>query len=138
MNSIRNLSSYDIAGKGIPDKIKTKILVCHMTPLDALESILGFPLGVSIKSGYRSKEWEKKHGRSGYSQHTYSELGAVDLTFDDFQNKKEHVIEALSKHTHYTRIAIYNSFLHIDYKNAQDDRWLYDFNWKRIRRLNEE
>lgn len=136
MDSIRNLSSYDIAGKGLPDKVKTKILVCHMTPLDALEGVLGFSLGVSIKSGYRSPEWERKHGRSGRSQHTYGHLGAVDLTFDNFNDRKDEVIEALSLNTYYTRIAIYNSFLHIDYKNPQSERWLYDYKWKRLRRLN--
>jgi len=133
--SITELNSYDIAGKGLPDKVETKVLVCHIRPLTALQDILGFDLHVSIKSSYRSKEWEKSHGRSGYSQHTYEYLGAVDLTFDDFNNKKDEVIEALSLNTEYTRVAIYNSFLHIDYKNSQSERWLYDSSWKRIRRL---
>ncbi len=132
---IHNLSSYDIAGKGLPDKVETKVLVCHIAPLKLLEEHLGFDLFVSIKSGYRSVKWEKDHGRSGRSQHTYSNLGAVDLTFDDFNNKKDEVIQALADRTKYTRVAIYNSFLHIDYKNPQSERWLYDYNWKRIRRL---
>ncbi|MCP4987709.1 MAG: hypothetical protein GY928_17120 [Colwellia sp.] len=132
---IHNLSSYDIAGKGFPDKVETKVLVCHMLPLKLLEEYLGFDLFVSIKSGYRSVDWEKAHGRSGRSQHTYSNLGAVDLTFDGFSLNKDKVIKALAEHTNYTRVAVYNSFLHIDYKNAQSERWLYDYNWKRIRRL---
>lgn len=132
---VTELSSYDIAGKGLPDKVETKVLVCHITPLTALQNILGIDLYVSIKSGYRSKEWEKEHGRSGYSQHTYEYLGAVDLTFDDFNLNKDKVIKALAENTNYTRIAIYNSFLHIDYKNSQSEKWLYNYKWQRIKRL---
>ena len=135
MYPINKLSSYDIAGKGLPEKVETTVLVCHMAPLKALQNILGFDLYVSVKSGYRSKEWEKQHGRSGYSQHTYEYLGAVDLTFDDFNKNKDKVIKALSEYTNYTRIAIYNSFLHIDYKNSQSERWLYNYKWQRLSRL---
>lgn len=132
---VDKLDSYDIEGKGFPDKVKTKVLACHIPPLTHLQDILGISLYVSVKSGYRSKEWEMRHGRSGRSQHTFSYLGAVDLTFEDFNGQKDKVISALSRHTNYTRVAIYDSFLHLDYKNPQSERWVYDKNWKRIKRL---
>ena len=80
---------------------------------------------VSLKSSYRSVEWEKSKGRSGYSEHTYNFLGACDITCDNFKENKGILLEALIASTRYTRLAVYNGFIHGDYRNSQNDAYVY-------------
>ena len=137
MNDIRKLSSYDIAGKGLPSKVETVVILAHINPLILAEAYIkekyncDIEITISLKSSYRSPEWEKAKGRSGYSEHTYNYLGATDITCKDFKKDKEILLKALMAITRYTRLAVYNGFIHADYKNAQDDAYVYNSKWVR-------
>jgi hypothetical protein len=137
MNSIHDIASYDITGKGFDKNIEQMVRACHMAPLKkaeaAIEKNCGFliKLYVSLKSSWRPVWWEKLKGRSGYSGHTYNFMGATDTTCDDFEANKEILLEYLIKETNYTRLAIYNGFIHCDYKNDYKDSWVYNSAWVR-------
>lgn len=133
MNTIHDIESYDISGKGLPDDVEKKIRLIHRPSLERVQCELGdsIKLEISLKSAYRSKEWERSKGRSGYSEHTYSGLGALDLTFNDFATNKDKVLKALIEHSLYTRIAVYNSFIHCDFKNKINDSYVYNSAWVR-------
>ena len=137
MNPIDKIESYDIAQKGLPPKVETVAYVAHMAPLLLVEDYIknkycrNIGISISLKSSYRSLEWERSKGRSGYGEHTYNFLGASDITCKDFKNDKDILIEAFIAVTRYTRIAIYNGFIHVDYKNAQNDAYIYNSSWVR-------
>lgn len=137
MHSIHDINSYDIKGDGLPKKVETVAYVAHMQPLKLAEQWIkdtydcDIKLYVSLKSSYRSVEWEKSKGRSGYSEHTYNFLGACDITCDNFKENQGLLLEALIAVTRYTRLAIYNGFVHGDYKNSQDDAFVYNSAWVR-------
>jgi hypothetical protein len=75
----------------------------------------------SLKSGYRSKNWEINHGRNGRSQHTFQDKGAVDWTCNNFDVDGMELLGLIIKHTKYTRITLYNTFIHCDYKEVDSD-----------------
>lgn len=137
MYPIRDIRNYDIKGDGLPSKVETVAYVAHMAPLIAVEEYIqkkykcDIKLYVSLKSSYRSQEWEKSKGRSGYSEHTYNFLGACDITCDNFVENKTILLEALIAVTRYTRLAVYNGFIHGDYKNSQADAYVYNSAWVR-------
>ena len=141
MNDIRKLSSYDIAGKGLPSKVENIVYVAHIAPLLLAEQYIknkyckDIGISISLRSSYRSLEWERSKGRSGYSEHTYNFLGASDITCKDFEKNKEILLEALIAVTRYTRLAVYNGFIHGDYKNAQDDACVYNDKWVRQQKI---
>jgi hypothetical protein len=94
------------------------------------------PIWPSAKSGYRSVSWEKSHGRSGKSQHTFQGNGAVDWTCENFIANKKDFLRNIIKLTDYTRIAVYDTFIHCDYKDTttgerqifksgNDSRWIF-------------
>ena len=128
-----NVSDFNITGRAIPQGIADKIVKHHLIPLWGVEEELPFKIFVSQKSGYRPHWYEIKKGRPGDSQHCFLMKGAVDLSCEDFINNKDLLLNALVSLTKYTRIAEYNSFFHLDYRNT--DRWLYDKNWNKIRPL---
>lgn len=117
-----NISDFNISGKPIPENIADKILKWHIQPMQRVRNILNFAMWASQKSGYRSKSWEKSKGRSGKSQHCYIGKGAVDWTCYKFTENKELFLQTIIEETDYTRIAIYNSFLHCDYKSTGSGR----------------
>lgn len=137
MNPVDKIESYDIAGKGLPSKVETLVLVAHMSPLLLVEKYIQDKYGcdievsISLKSSYRSPEWEKSKGRSGYSEHTFNFLGASDITCKNFKENYPILLEALIAVTYYTRLAVYNGFIHGDYKNAQNDACVYNSAWVR-------
>ena len=140
MNDIHNIKSYDIAGFGLPRKVDSVVVVAHMRPLQAVEKKIRLLCGedikleVSFKSSYRSVKWEESKGRSGFSEHTYKKLGATDVTCANFSENKDLLLKCLIEETDYTRIAMYNSFIHVDYKNERSDAYVYDATsgvWKR-------
>lgn len=137
MYPIKDIKSYDIKGDALPAKVETVAYVAHMAPLKLAEQWIkekyncDIKIYVSLKSSYRSVEWEKSKGRSGYSEHTYNFLGACDITCDNFQENKGILLEALIAVTRYTRLAVYNGFIHGDYKNSQADAYVYNSAWVR-------
>lgn len=116
MNLDFNISEFNISGDPIPEKICDKLLLYHILPMQRVRNEMGIWITASLKSGYRSLEWEKSHGRSGNSQHTFKGMGAVDWTCKEFDHYKEDFIKHIIRHTKYNRIAVYNSFIHCDYK----------------------
>lgn len=113
-----NISEFNISGRPLPEKIADKILHYHIKPMQPVRDKLKIKMWPSLKSGYRSVAWEETHGRSGNSQHTFKEKGATDWTCEDFiQNKKEFLKEIIEL-TDYTRMAVYDSFIHCDYKDT--------------------
>lgn len=129
------ISEFNISGEPIPEQIADKILEYHITPMLKIATVLNiYP---SQKSSYRSLKWEMSKGRPGTSQHVFRGKGATDWTCDDFANNKEMLISLLISETNYTRITIYNSFIHCDYKGRT--RNLYKSNsqsqWELIKTL---
>lgn len=116
------LSEFNISGNSIPEKVADKILHKHILPMQPVREELGYAIYPSLKSGFRSVWWEKKNDRDGTSQHTFIKDGAVDWTCKDFENNKDDLLESIIKHTKYTRIAIYEGFLHCDYKPTNNNK----------------
>jgi zinc D-Ala-D-Ala carboxypeptidase len=82
--------------------------------LDKARSLANIPFNIS--SGYRTKAWELKQGRSGKSAHT---LGmAVDVGFDSIA-QRDAIIKAAIK-AGITRIGIANNFIHLDIADKAD------------------
>ncbi len=115
-----SISEFNISGEAIPEDVADKILKWHVQPMQDVRDSLKQAVWPSQESGYRSVKWEKSKGRSGNSQHTFKGKGAVDWTCKDFSTNKDRFLELIIKHTDYTRIAVYNSFIHCDYKHTSD------------------
>lgn len=79
-----------------------------MELLDKLRETAGIPL--VINCAYRSKEWDKKKGRSGNSAHTKGV--AVDIRCNDSSNRFKIIKAAVELGI--PRIGIDGSFIHID------------------------
>ena len=126
-------SDFNITGQAIPPGVVDKIVEYHFIDLWKVEESVPFEIFISKNSGYRPKWYEIQVGRPGTSQHTFAKKGAVDLSCQDFINNKERLLAALVTYTKYTRIADYGTFFHCDFKNQQ--RWLYNSEWKRLKRL---
>lgn len=121
------ISEFNISGEAIPEVIADKILKHHIQPMQDVREELDYALFPSQKSGYRSKKWEIDHERSGTSQHVFDGKGAVDWTCNSFTERKKELLDSIIKHTEYTRIAIYEGFLHCDYKPTdQNKRQLFE------------
>jgi len=112
------LSEFVISEDKIPLSVGDKILKYHIEPMNTVRDIIQIPIYPSQNSGYRTVEWEISHGRSGNSQHTFKGKGAVDWTCKDFKKNKDDFLNLIIEYTDYTRIAIYNSFIHCDYKKT--------------------
>jgi len=113
--------------KTVALEIADKIYQFHIFPMQKVREELGVWITASLNSGWRPNWYEKSKGRSGNSQHTYEDewvkgSGAVDWTCADFPRNKDRLLELIIKHTTYTRIAIYNGFIHCDYKNTESNR----------------
>lgn len=117
--------------KTVPVDICDKIWKFHIVPMLWIRQQLGIKIWASQKSGYRPVWYEKEKGRSGNSQHTFKGKGAVDWTCSNFQENKEIFLELILEHTEYTRVAIYNGFIHCDHKpNESGKREIYSSNSK--------
>lgn len=114
--------------KEISVEIADKIYKNHIIPILEIRKKLGFPIFPSKRSGYRSKEYEISKGRSGGSQHTFVDRGAVDWTCFKFSSNKGLLLSELIKHSEYTRIAVYKKFIHCDYKETGGERQLFASN----------
>jgi len=129
------ISEFNISRKPIPQDIADKILKWHIVPMQRVRDIFGKAIWPSQKSDYRSKVWELSKGRNGNSQHVFRNQGAVDWTCHDFKANHKELLSLILKHTDYTRMAMYNGFIHCDYKSTRSgQRELYksgnDSKWK--------
>ena len=129
MHPVDKIESYDITGNGFPKKVEQVVRACHMNYLMYIDRLMHkehmVRVYVSQKSSWRPTWWERSKGRSGLSEHTYGFLGATDITCDLFTKNKHLLLEYLIKHTSYTRFAVYDGFIHADYKNEYDDAYAY-------------
>ena len=116
------ISEFNISSKPIPQTVCDKILHFHILPMQPVRDEMKIPIYPSQKSGYRSIAWEKRHGRKGKSQHTFKGKGAVDWTCKDFTKNQKTLLRKIIDHTEYTRMAIYETFIHCDYKETPTGR----------------
>ena len=110
----------------VPVEICTKIWLYHILPMVTVRAIMDIPMWPSEKSSYRPKSWEIQHMRSGNSEHTFRGKGATDWTCKDFAENKDQFLKLIIGHTKYTRIAVYDSFIHCDYKAQDGKRYIFD------------
>lgn len=125
-----SFSEFIITHKNIiPVHVADKLMKYHIIPMSRIRNTMGIPIWASEFSGYRPKWWELKKGRSGKSQHTFEGKGAVDWTCEDFEGNKPLLSALIIKHTDYTRISVYDTFIHCDYKETKSGkRELYESN----------
>jgi hypothetical protein len=132
------LSEFNISGEPIPENVADKILHHHILPMQPVRDELGIKIYPSLKSAYRSMSWEEDHGRSGTSQHTFKKRGkgATDWTCFSFRTNKKRLLEAIIKHTDYTRICVYSGFIHCDYKKTKDNkRQLFRYSYNKVKEI---
>lgn len=110
---------------GVPLHVVEKLVRYHLPILNRIREALGFPVIISAHSGYRTYEWEIIHGRSGYSEHTFKGLGAVDLTCEP-RHLPELRQELLK--SEYSHIAWYDHkrFFHCDFKDGELGRRFFE------------
>lgn len=121
------ISEFNISGQDIPETVCDKILTWHIVPMQRVRDKFNDSIWPSLESGYRSKQWELSHGRSGHSQHCFEGKGAVDWTCQKFSKNKDRLLKLIIEETDYTRIAVYKEFIHCDYKTTISmRRELYD------------
>lgn len=114
------LIEFIITGqKTISIELADKLYWYHIIPMIPVRKLMGISMTASLKSGYRPKWWELKKGRSGNSQHVFENDGAVDWTCFDFETNKEQFLKLIIEHTEYTRMAIYNGFIHCDHRETK-------------------
>jgi len=120
------ISELCITADPIPLEVSDKLLKYHITPMNKVRTELNVAIhcqtSKGLNSGYRSKDWEISHGRSGNSQHTFIGKGAIDWRCSFFPTNKTQLLELIIKHTDYTRMAVYDSFIHCDYKTTSDGK----------------
>lgn len=123
------LSDFCITRYAVPQSVADKIHLFHIIPLNLVRHYFNMPIYVSQKSGYRPRSYELSRGRNGLSPHTFKinkvqkvGKGAVDLTFADFGANKEAFISLILEHTDYTRIAVYGTFIHLDYEKTRSGK----------------
>jgi len=83
---------------------------------------------IVIRSASRSISHELRQGRKGASQHVYKNgQGAVDVSLVNYSEKNLNLLEnAILDTTNYTRVARYQTFIHVDFaKNRSGERGYY-------------
>ena len=114
--------------------IADKLYQFHIIPMNDVRKELGVWVTASQQSGHRPQWYEVDKGRSGNSQHTFKEdwikgSGAVDWTCKDFKENRDRFLNLIIQNTNYTRICVYDTFLHCDYKdtvNGKREIFRYD------------
>ena len=138
-----SISELCIEDADIPQHVADKLLKYHIIPMQKVRDKLGRAIycttSEGLNSGYRSENWEFSRGRTGDSQHVFKGKGAIDWRCKRFTETKHKLLHLIIKHTDYTRIAVYNSFIHCDYKANNGKRYLYESNssnrWKLTRKF---
>lgn len=144
------ISDFNISGDPIPNHVANMIYTYHQYPLNRINECTSLDVFPSFDtpgqpSAWRPRWWEKQRGRSGSSQHCFGEQedgtfdiengkGACDITCDDFQKNKWDLVKALLDYSTYTRLAVYNTFVHADYKHKGSGTQIFesgsDSKWK--------
>jgi len=108
-------------------EVADKLYQFHIIPMQKVREELGVWITASENSGYRPQWWERLKKRSGKSQHTYNDewkkgSGAVDWTCKDFAINKDKFLKLIIEHTNYTRICMYETFIHCDFKETSTSK----------------
>ena len=112
-----DISEFLKLGGKVPDTVPVhvveKLVKKHMPNLQHARDIVRVPIHVT--SGYRPVEWEHSKGRSGESQHTFQDDGAVDVSL--FRNTGKWTEFFFAIRPLYSRIAWYpiQNFMHLDF-----------------------
>ena len=118
-------SDFVINNAAVPKVIIDRIFEFHLQPLNLLQDHCPFEVKVSENSCFRPYSYELSRNRSGNSQHAFGQIlneildskGACDITCEDFKTNQYALLAALIEYTDYIRFAVYNSFIHADYKD---------------------
>jgi len=125
-----HISEFCIEDDDVPQHIANKILNM-IKILQPIREELGVPIIISGNSGYRPFEYEKRHGRSGKSQHCFKGKGAVDLTCN--HDKLKQLLFLLWK-SEFTRVCYYPNkhFIHCDFASKGKQSFICESgnNWK--------
>lgn len=89
--------------------------------LDKLREDAGIP--IVLNCAYRSKDWDKRRGRSGNSAHCKGL--AVDIRCNDSTNRYKIINSALSLGI--TRIGVAKSFIHLDIDESLPQNVMWDY-----------
>ena len=115
--------------KTVELEVCDKIWKYHIIPMVPVREALGVAIWPSLKSGYRPEWYEKSKNRNGNSEHCFKGKGAVDWTCMGFVFRKDKLLQLIIEHTEYTRIAVYDGFIHCDHKpTASGKREIYTSN----------
>lgn len=133
------IEEFCITPDPLPQHIASAILRYHIIPMLPVREDINQGLEPSEHSCYRPYMWEIKQGRSGKSRHTFRDgKGACDWTTSNGRNLIE-LGKLILKHTRYTRIAYYDTFIHCDYGASDGYRYIYNSdassNWELIERI---
>lgn len=109
--------------EAVPDTVIHKIYIHHISPMNRVREVMGIP--IIVNSGYREKIWEIQQGRDGKSEHTFTGFGAADYFCSDLPA----LLRNLVTYTDYSRIALYSTFIHCDYKFPQRGQRLFNSTW---------
>lgn len=126
------MSDFVISDEAVPVVVMDRIQKYHLEVLDPVQDNTPFKVYPSADSCFRTYWWEIARGRSGGSQHTFgqrrfkilNQIGACDITCENFAQNEEELLKALIKHTPYIRFAVYNTFIHADYKDTHNGKRL--------------
>lgn len=111
-------AQWTIHGTRPPEDLWPVIRDRYVVPLQQLWVHLGVGLVPSMRSVYRSRDYELTKGRTGNSLHTFpaGTFGAADLTPHD-RCPVMHHLDTLVDYSPFRRICVYrgSNFVHVDY-----------------------
>lgn len=123
-------SAWSIDGTQPPPRVWKMIQEHYIAPLLAFGKAHGVYLVPSMRSCYRSPEYERKKGRAGSSYHCFppGTRGACDLVRADGGSMAD-ALDLFKASLPFPRIAWYpaNGFIHVDYgeRSGRKGRNLY-------------
>jgi hypothetical protein len=122
MKNYFTISEFCIENKPVPQSVADKILKNFIEPLNPIRELLEAPIIISQNSGYRSAAYEYSKKRSPLGVHTFTGMGAADLT----SRKMKQLFYELER-SPFTRICYYpkRNFIHVDYEK-HGTRFFFD------------
>lgn len=140
------------ADGGLPTDVADRMMQFHIMPVNQIRHEAGYGITASERSGYRSKQHEKRQGRAprdysnDWSRHTYyphpttdpEGKGATDWRTVRLENMPDFA-RRLADGTSYARLCYYpdNGFIHCDYKYEAGGRKYYiagETGWRQVTR----
>lgn len=111
-------TAWSITADLPPSHLWPVIRDAYIIPLQTLWYTHGIGLVPSMRSVYRSPQYELGKGRRGTSLHCFppGSMGAADLTLHDGRHVR-HVIDVMIEELPFRRLCMYEdqNFVHVDY-----------------------